>query len=95
MRTTILLTDEQRAKLIELAAQRGHKGYSKLVQDAVDAYLAEQQALASRPTVEASTPAQRGRVEATLARLESLLAPMAVRFATLLRRVRREAVRPV
>lgn len=42
MRTTIELTDEQRAKLLELAAQRGLKGFSPLIREAVDRYLAEQ-----------------------------------------------------
>jgi len=39
MRTTIELPDEQRAKLLELAAKRGEKGFSVLVQEAVAAYL--------------------------------------------------------
>ncbi|HKP56834.1 MAG TPA: ribbon-helix-helix protein, CopG family [Polyangiales bacterium] len=39
MRTTIDLPDEQRAKLLELAAKRGEKGFSVLVQEAVAAYL--------------------------------------------------------
>jgi len=39
MRTTIEMTDEQRAKLLHLAATRGLKGFSKLVQEAIDLYL--------------------------------------------------------
>jgi predicted transcriptional regulator len=39
MRTTIDLPDEQRAKLLELAARRGEKEFSVLVQEAVAAYL--------------------------------------------------------
>jgi predicted transcriptional regulator len=39
MRTTIELPDEQRAKLLELAAKRGEKGFSGLIQEAVAAYL--------------------------------------------------------
>jgi hypothetical protein len=39
MRTTIELTDEQRAELLKLAAQRGVKGFSLLVQEALDEYL--------------------------------------------------------
>jgi predicted transcriptional regulator len=42
MRTTIDLPDEQRAKLLELAAKRGEKGFSVLVQEAVAAYLEQQ-----------------------------------------------------
>lgn len=40
MRTTIEITEEQRARLLELAARRSEKGFSKLVQEALDAYLA-------------------------------------------------------
>lgn len=39
MRTTVEITDRQRAKLLQLAAERGVKGFSELVQDAIDAYL--------------------------------------------------------
>ena len=39
MRTTIEITDEQRAKLLALAARRGMKGFSALVQEALDEYL--------------------------------------------------------
>ena len=42
MRTTIELPDEQRAKLLELAAKRGEKGFSVLIQEAVAAYLEQQ-----------------------------------------------------
>lgn len=41
MRTTIELTDEQRAALLALAARRGLRGYSSLVQEALAAYLAD------------------------------------------------------
>jgi metal-responsive CopG/Arc/MetJ family transcriptional regulator len=39
MRTTVEITDRQRSKLLELAAERGLKGFSELVQEAIDAYL--------------------------------------------------------
>ncbi len=39
MRTTVELTDAQRARLLKLAAERGDKGFSKLVQEAIDEYL--------------------------------------------------------
>lgn len=42
MRTTIDLTDEQRASLLDLAARRGEKGFSRLVQEAIDRYLADE-----------------------------------------------------
>ena len=41
MRTTIEILDEHRAKLLELAARRGEKGFSKLVQEALELYLDE------------------------------------------------------
>jgi Arc/MetJ family transcription regulator len=39
MRTTIELTEEQRSELLRLAAKRGLKGFSHLVQEALDEYL--------------------------------------------------------
>jgi hypothetical protein len=39
MRTTIEITDGQRARLLALAASRGRKGFSGLVQEAIDLYL--------------------------------------------------------
>jgi hypothetical protein len=48
MRTTVEITDAQRAKLLELAAERGEKGFSRLVQEAIDRYLAENAARLER-----------------------------------------------
>lgn len=42
MRTTVELRDDQREKLGALAARRGLRGYSTLIQEAVDAYLRRQ-----------------------------------------------------
>jgi predicted transcriptional regulator len=39
VRTTIELPDEQRARLLEIAASRGKKGFSEIVQEAIAAYL--------------------------------------------------------
>ena len=39
MRTTIELKDEFRARLLEIAARRGEKGFSTLIGEAVDLYL--------------------------------------------------------
>jgi len=39
MRTTVELADEHRAKLLELAARRGEKGFSRIIAEAVSAYL--------------------------------------------------------
>ena len=41
MRTTVEINDEQRARLLELAARRRLKGFSVLVQEALDSYLAK------------------------------------------------------
>lgn len=41
MRTTIELDDRSRARLLGLAAARGEKGFSRIVQEAVDRYLSE------------------------------------------------------
>lgn len=42
MRTTVEITDEQHRRLTALAAQRRVRGFSGLVQEAIDLYLAEQ-----------------------------------------------------
>lgn len=39
MRTTIELPDHLRARLLSLAAERGEKGYSRLIQEALEQYL--------------------------------------------------------
>lgn len=59
MRTTVEITDQQRAKLLELAAERGIKGFSELVQEAIEEYLK-------------ANVARRERVTAALAALGSL-----------------------
>jgi predicted DNA-binding protein len=41
VRTTIELKPEHRARLLELAAWRGEKGFSSVVGEAIEAYLAE------------------------------------------------------
>lgn len=48
MRTTIEITDEQRARLLELAAARGKTGFSFLVREAVDRYLASEDEIQRR-----------------------------------------------
>ncbi len=42
MRTTIDLPDDYRATLHSIAAKRGWKGYSRVIQEAVDLYLRSQ-----------------------------------------------------
>ncbi|MBI3817653.1 MAG: hypothetical protein HY286_03095 [Planctomycetes bacterium] len=41
MRTTIEITNEHRAKLLEIAALRGAKGFSGIVTEAIELYLAQ------------------------------------------------------
>ena len=41
MRTTVEIPDDQRARLLEIAAQRGLKGFSVIVQEALERYLEE------------------------------------------------------
>ena len=48
MRTTIEITDEQRSKLLAIAAKRGMKGFSGLVQKALDEYLSKSELEESR-----------------------------------------------
>jgi predicted transcriptional regulator len=42
MRTTIEIKPEHRARILELAASRGEKGFSTVVAEALELYLAEQ-----------------------------------------------------
>lgn len=42
MRTTVEITNEQRGRLLKLAAERGEKGFSRLVQEALDRFLEEE-----------------------------------------------------
>jgi hypothetical protein len=44
MRTTVEIPDAQRARLLELAAQRGEKGFSRLIQEAIDRMLTDNDA---------------------------------------------------
>jgi hypothetical protein len=39
MRTTIEMTDDARARLLEIAGARGEKGFSRIVQEAIEFYL--------------------------------------------------------
>lgn len=43
MRTTIELPDETRSKLLELAARRGEKGFSPIVQEALEEYFSRKE----------------------------------------------------
>jgi hypothetical protein len=41
MRTTVEINDEHRARLLQLAARRGDKGFSHILAEAIERYLAE------------------------------------------------------
>jgi hypothetical protein len=41
MRTTVEIRDDQRLALLQLAHERGIRGFSDIVQEAIDFYLAE------------------------------------------------------
>lgn len=43
MRTTIELNEKQRAELLKLAAERGLKGFSQLIQEALNSYLKQRE----------------------------------------------------
>jgi hypothetical protein len=44
MRTTIEISEDQRVALAALAARRGLRGFSRIVQEAIDRYLAQERA---------------------------------------------------
>lgn len=44
MRTTVEIDDAQRAELLKLAAQRGEKGFSSVIREALDLYLRQHRA---------------------------------------------------
>ena len=43
MRTTIEMKPEHRARILELAANRGEKGFSTVIAEALELYLADQE----------------------------------------------------
>jgi hypothetical protein len=75
MRTTVEITDAQRARLLHIAARRGEKGFSRLVQQAIDRLLADEDS-------------GKGRVEAALALAGSMTADAADELAASVTRIR-------
>lgn len=75
MRTTIDLRDDQREALAAMAARRGLRGYSALVQDAVDMLLTrrdEDEGLAAVLELEGMlSDGEADELEATVAELRS------------------------
>ena len=66
MRTTIEIKPEHRAKLLELAARRGAKGFSELVGEALETYLraeADREALRKRAVrLKGALPVREARI---------------------------------
>jgi predicted transcriptional regulator len=76
VRTTVEITDEQRAKLLEAAARRGDKGFSSIIQEALDHYFE-------------ATAERRERVERGVNALGRLEGPVADRLEKDARQLRR------
>jgi predicted transcriptional regulator len=76
MRTTIEIPDEQRARLLEIAGARGEKGYSRLVQEAIDLFLKERRR-------------KEGMVKAALAQRGALRDDEADEFEARIRQIRK------
>ena len=62
MRTTIEMKPEHRARVLELAAHRGEKGFSSVVAEALDLYLETQN---GRSSAVRSVLALKGSMKAT------------------------------
>lgn len=78
MRTTIDLPTDLRARVLALAARRGERGFSRIVQEALERYLRE-----------AADPERARRVADALAALGSLPASAAARMRATARGLRR------
>jgi predicted transcriptional regulator len=76
MRTTVEIKDEYRARLQEIAARRGLKGFSTLVEEAIELYLQ-------------GLPAQEDKLKKTLALRGSLSTAEADRLLESTRLLRR------
>jgi hypothetical protein len=59
MRTTIRIPDAHRERLIKLAADRGDRSCTRLVQEAVAQFLAQQERGPAEPPLRAETRAER------------------------------------
>ena len=45
MRTTIEISDKHRSALLSIAAQKGLRGYSKIIEDAIEHYINDREKL--------------------------------------------------
>ena len=61
MRTTVEIKDEHRAQLLDLAARRGMKGFSELIEEALEMYFG---ALRSDEVARKTASATRGALSA-------------------------------
>jgi hypothetical protein len=71
MRTTIEMKDEHRAALLELAARRGEKGFSRVLEEAIDAYLRSVPGVETRRRAVAALRGSLGRRAAERLRKET------------------------
>jgi hypothetical protein len=78
MRTRIEIADEQRTKLLQLAAERGERTCARLVQEAVTLYLEHKERppmvlqLDAKPVLRAETRTERARLVLSWAWEEAL-----------------------
>ncbi len=76
MRTTVEISDTQHAKLLKLAAERGEKGFSRLVREALEQFLGAEAMRATRVSAALSalgslTDAQADRLRDEAARVRA------------------------
>jgi hypothetical protein len=74
MRTTIEIDDEHRARLVELAARRREKGFSRIVSEAIDQYLEDRAEADRRSALKlrgSLSRRQAARLESETARIRS------------------------
>ena len=64
MRTTIEISAEHRARLLELAARRGAKGFSAVAAESIEAYLRSEDARTARRRRAAALRGRLSRPEA-------------------------------
>jgi predicted transcriptional regulator len=76
VRTTIEISDEHRSRLLEAAARRGQKGFSAIIEEALDHYFEAEES-------------RRQRLERALKAVGGLSEPAAERFEKDARALRR------
>ncbi len=71
MRTTVEIKDEYRARLLEMAARRGEKGFSRIVNEAIELFLKQYRADEGRLKKALQLRGSLSRSEAELIRKET------------------------